>query len=46
MRYCLELDKEKYYHRIDQITAEKILAKEIKKNKAEKRKKTTRKTTK
>ena len=40
MRYCLKLDKAKYYYRIDPNTATKIIAKAIK-NKAEKRKKTT-----
>ena len=35
MRYCLKLDKEKYYYRIDPITAEKIIAKEIKKQSGE-----------
>lgn len=31
MRYCMKLDKEKYYYRIDPITAKKIIAEEIKK---------------
>ena len=41
MRYCLKLDKAKYYYRIDPITAARIISKAIK-NKTEKRKKTTR----
>lgn len=30
MRYCLKLDKAKYYYRIDPITAIKIITKAIK----------------
>lgn len=41
MRYCLKLDKAKYYYRIDPITATKIIANAFK-NKAEKRRKATR----
>lgn len=45
MRYCLKLDKAKYYYRIDPITAAKIIAKAFK-SKAEKRKKATKTDTK
>lgn len=30
MRYCLKLDKAKYYHRIDPVTMAKIISRKIK----------------
>ena len=30
MRYCLKLDKAKYYHRIDPVTMAKIIGRKIK----------------